>query len=159
MMTSSSSGIALEANFDQSTSCQLPPAFIDTKVGQILIYIDYLMKGLWHGAYFPREKRVKFSERWRTNLDVNSHGKAETKKTLILEFVSAGMLDPTKDEEYKEAYERLLPEEPVVDAELAEERRFFMSHAEALSLQMTAYQKGCRNRKNRFFLDPAWLVS
>lgn len=148
----------MEANFDQSTTCQLPPAFIDTKVGQILIQIDYLMKGLWHGAYFPREKRVKFTEKWRTNLDVNAQGKPETRKTLLLEFVSAGMLDPTKDEAYKDAYETLLPDEPTADAELADERKFFMSNVDALSLQMTAYQKSCRFAGNKFFLEPSWLV-
>ena len=83
--------IALEANYDQSTACQLPPAYIDTRVGQVLVNVDYMMKALWHGAYFPREKRTKFSERWRGNLDVNSNGKPETKKPLITEFTSAGM--------------------------------------------------------------------
>lgn len=82
--------IALEVNFDESTSCQLPPAYIDTRVGQVLINVDYMMKALWHGVYFPKDKRTKFSERWRGNLDVNSNGKPETKKPLIKEFESAG---------------------------------------------------------------------
>jgi hypothetical protein len=82
--------VALEANFDQSTSIQLPPAYLDTKVGQVMCNIDYMMKALWHGAYFPKEKRTKFTERWRSNLDVNSNGKPETKKPLITEFISAG---------------------------------------------------------------------
>lgn len=82
--------ISLETNFDQSTSCQLPPAYHDTRVGQILIAVDYMLKGLWHGAYFPKEKRTKFSERWRLNLDVNANGKPETKKRLLPEFVSSG---------------------------------------------------------------------
>jgi hypothetical protein len=82
--------VALEVNFDESTSCQLPPAYIDTRVGQVLINVDYIMKALWHGAYFPKDKRAKFSERWRGNLDVNSNGKPETKKPLLPEFTSAG---------------------------------------------------------------------
>ena len=81
---------ALEANFDQSTSCQLPPAYLDTRVGQLMLSVDYMLKSLWHGAYFPRDKRTKFTERWRSNLDVNASGKPETKKPLVTEFISAG---------------------------------------------------------------------
>lgn len=82
--------ISLESNFDHSTSCQLPPAYLDTRVGQLLINVDYMLKGLWHGAYFPAESRAKFSERWRGNLDVNSAGKPETKKSILTEFTMAG---------------------------------------------------------------------
>ena len=61
-------------------------------MGQLMIDLDYTMKALWHGAYFPRDKRLKFSERWRGNLDVNSSGKPETKKDLLNEFISSGGL-------------------------------------------------------------------
>lgn len=83
--------ITLEANFDQSTSCQIPPAYTDTKVGQVLIDIDYMMKALWHGAYFPKEKRLKFAEKWRSSLNVNALGVAETKKIIPTEFALAGL--------------------------------------------------------------------
>lgn len=83
--------ILLEANFDESTSCQLPPAYINTRVGQILINVDYMMKALWHGAYLPKEKRTKFSERWKSNLDVNQNGRPETKKSILNEFIGAGL--------------------------------------------------------------------
>ena len=82
--------IHLEANFDQSTTVQLPPAYQDTRVGQILTNIDYTMKAMWHGSYFPKDKRLKFAEKWRSNLDVNAAGKPETKKALINEFIGAG---------------------------------------------------------------------
>ena len=82
--------ISLESNFEKSTTCHLPPAYLDTRVGQILINVDYMMKALWHGAYFPKEKRTKFSERWRSSLDVNANGYHETKKPLLIEFTSAG---------------------------------------------------------------------
>ena len=83
----------LEANVDQSTSCQLPPAYFDTRVGQLMINVDYMMKGLWHGAYFPHDKRLKFSERWKSSLDIDpSTGRAATKKPFVNEFTSAGKL-------------------------------------------------------------------
>lgn len=39
----------LNANYDESTNCQMPPAYIDTKVGQLMINTDYWLKALWHG--------------------------------------------------------------------------------------------------------------
>ena len=41
--------LELESNFDESTTCQIPPAYIDTKLGQIMINTDYWLKALWHG--------------------------------------------------------------------------------------------------------------
>lgn len=43
--------LQLEANFDESTSCQMPPGYIDTKLGQIMINTDYWLKALWHGIF------------------------------------------------------------------------------------------------------------
>ncbi|CAH1788258.1 unnamed protein product [Owenia fusiformis] len=150
--------ISLEANFDQSTSCQLPPAYYDTRVGQILINVDYMMKCLWHGAYFPKEKRTKFSERWRTNLDVNSNGRPETKKSLLTEFTSSGMLDITSDPVFSTIYDKLPKEQPG-DTEMAEERRFFMSNVESLSMQLTAFQKSVQQYNNLFVVDSDWIVT
>lgn len=82
--------ISLEANYDQSSSCQLPPAYFDTRIGQILIYIDYMLKALWHGIYMPKEKRTRFSEMWRTILDIDPDGKPQTHKDIFAEFSSAG---------------------------------------------------------------------
>ena len=36
--------ITLDANFDQSTACNIPAAYIDTHVGQLLINLDYMIK-------------------------------------------------------------------------------------------------------------------
>ena len=46
--------ISLEANYDQSTSCQLPPAYQDTRIGQILVNVDYIMKCLCMGPTSPK---------------------------------------------------------------------------------------------------------
>ena len=92
--------LQLEANIDESTSCQLPPAYFDTKLGQIMINTDYWLKALWHGAFFPREKRMKFCERWRTMFDIDSNGQPQTKKPLLNEFRNSGMQDIAKDPDY-----------------------------------------------------------
>ena len=39
----------------------------------------------------PRDKRIKFSERWRSSLDVNASGKPETRKDVLCEFLNAGL--------------------------------------------------------------------
>jgi hypothetical protein len=43
--------LVLDANFDESTSCMLPCAYHDTKLGQIMINTDYWLKALWHGQF------------------------------------------------------------------------------------------------------------
>ncbi|XP_070211365.1 ankyrin and armadillo repeat-containing protein-like isoform X4 [Littorina saxatilis] len=150
--------ISLEANYDQSTSCQLPPAYQDTLVGQILVNTDYMMKCLWHGAYIPKDKRTKFSERWRSNLDVNQSGKPETKKPLLTEFTSAGLMDITKDPDFADAYSKLPVEQPG-DPDMAEERRFFMAHVESLSMHLNFFQQSVTSHKNMFVVDSEFLVS
>lgn len=82
--------ISLVPNYDQSSTCQLPPAYYDTKVGQILINIDYTIKALWHGSYISREKRSRFSELWRSIMAVDSDGVPQTKKDVLAEFLNAG---------------------------------------------------------------------
>lgn len=82
--------ISLEPNYDKSTTCQLTPAYFDTKVGQILINIDYTIKALWHGAIIPRDKRHRFSELWRSSMGVDSSGVPQTKKNMLTEFLTAG---------------------------------------------------------------------
>lgn len=82
--------INLAPNYDQSSTCQLPPAYYDTKVGQILINIDYTIKALWHGSYISREKRMRFSELWRSIMAVDSDGVPQTKKDVLEQFLNAG---------------------------------------------------------------------
>ncbi|OWF40013.1 ankyrin and armadillo repeat-containing protein-like isoform X3 [Mizuhopecten yessoensis] len=150
--------ICLEANYDLSTSCQIPPAYIDTRIGQILVNVDYMMKSLWHGAYFPKDKRTKFSESWRRNLDIDPNGKVERMKPLLPEFSGAGMLDITKDPDYANVYDDL-PTEPVNDPEMNEERKFFMSFVEDLSMQMTFFQNHVQQYKDMYISEGDWLVS
>ncbi|KAL8609317.1 hypothetical protein ACOMHN_048873 [Nucella lapillus] len=153
-----SPSISLEANFDESTSCQIPPAYLDTRIGQILVTVDYLMKCLWHGAYIPKEKRVKFTDRWRNTLDVNQTGKPETKKPLLNEFVVAGLCDITTDPDFADAYCHLPVEQPG-DPKVVEERRFFMTHVDDLCMEMHLYQRHVAFHNNLFLVDAHHFVS
>ncbi|RUS87780.1 hypothetical protein EGW08_004445 [Elysia chlorotica] len=150
--------ISLEGNYDQASVCNLPPCYHDTRVGQVLISVDYMLKALWHGAFIPKEKRTKFAERWRGNLDVNPSGKPETKKPLLTEFTSAGLIDITKDPDFAKIYDQL-PLEIPGDAEMGEERRFFMSHADNLSMHMTMSQGDALFYKNLYLVDAKYHVA
>lgn len=62
-----------------------------TSVGQLLISVDYMMKSLWHGAYFPKEKRTKFNDKWREHFQVSKqNGKPEKEKSFLSDFLSHG---------------------------------------------------------------------
>ncbi|CAG5120110.1 unnamed protein product, partial [Candidula unifasciata] len=150
--------ITLDANYDKSTTCSMPPAYMDTLIGQLLTNVDYMMKGLWHGAYIPKEKRLKFTERWRMHLDVNMQGKPETRKPLVSEFVSSGLIDITKDPDYARVYDDL-PVDIPNDEEMAQEREFFMSHIDNLSMQMTLFQEHMENYKNLYLVNSRYNIS
>ncbi|XP_071948397.1 ankyrin and armadillo repeat-containing protein-like [Antedon mediterranea] len=144
--------VFLEANFDSGTACNMPPAYNDTRVGQLLINVDYMIKALWHGSYFPKDKRHKFAERWRSNLDVNQHGVAETKKTILNEFLLAGMLDITKDPDYCGIYENMnLFPMSIQDANM--DKELFMHYVDDMSVQMTLRQQDVYQHQNMFMYD------
>ena len=67
-------------------------------------------------------------------------------------------MDVTKDPDYSSAYNKLPVESPG-DTEMAEERRFFMSHVDDLMMQMTVYQNKVLHCKNIFVMDSDWVVS
>ena len=52
------------------------------------------------------------------------------------------MLDISKDPDYRKIYDRI-PEEESGDAAMLEEMKFFMSHVDDLSMQITMLQVCC----------------
>lgn len=151
--------ICLEANFDCSTSCQIPPAYNDTRVGQILIEVDYMMKSLWHGAYFPKDKRTKFAERWRQAVNLNSMtGLPETRRSLELVWTEAGIQDLSKDPDFTKAYESLLSENKD-DPNVMEDKRNFMKNVDDLALKLTFMQNNIHQHQNLFLLDSEYILS
>jgi len=88
--------ISLEPNDDMTSTCQMSPVYHDTRVGRLLTEVDATLKCLWHGVCFPRDKRVKFSQRWRGimeasggNVDSLTADK-ESRNQLLAEFIRAG---------------------------------------------------------------------
>ena len=151
--------ITLEANYDCSTSCQIPPAYHDTRTGQILSNVDYMMKSLWHGAYFPKDKRTKFAERWRQAVNLNTTtGEAETRRSLQLVWTEAGILDLSKDPQLSKAYESL-PVENRDDPMAVDETRHFMKHVDELGLKLTLCQNTVNQHQNMFLLDVRYHLS
>ncbi|CAB1346712.1 unnamed protein product [Coregonus sp. 'balchen'] len=147
--------ISLEPNFDQSTSCQLSPAYYDTKVGQILVNIDYTIKALWHGANIPREKRIRFSELWRSSMGVDSNGIPQTKKDVFAEFLTAGLQDISEEPCYHGIYNGEVNVDPTYDPNSAEEERLFSQHQESILLKLTSYLSSARQHGNLFVFESA----
>ncbi|XP_052605333.1 ankyrin and armadillo repeat-containing protein isoform X3 [Peromyscus californicus insignis] len=152
--------ISLEANYDQSSSCQLPPAYYDTRIGQILIYIDYMLKALWHGIYMPKEKRTRFSELWRTIMDIDPDGKPQTTKDIFSEFSSAGLVDITNDPDFDGIYDEDMNEDPTYDPNSPEEKAVFMKYAENIMLKLTFSTTKVQQHENIFIFETAyWLTN
>ncbi|XP_037018877.2 ankyrin and armadillo repeat-containing protein isoform X2 [Artibeus jamaicensis] len=152
--------ISLEANYDQSSSCQLPPAYYDTRIGQILINIDYMLKALWHGIYMPKEKRVRFSELWRTIIDIDPDGKPQTNKDIFAEFSSAGLIDITEDPDFNGIYDEDMNEDPTYNPNCPEEKAVFMKHAENIVLKLTFSTTEVQQCENVFIFETAyWLTN
>ncbi|TSW62336.1 Ankyrin and armadillo repeat-containing protein [Bagarius yarrelli] len=120
--------ISLEPNPDQSSVCHLTPAYCDTKVGQILINIDYTMKALWHGAYIPKDKRPCFLELWRSSV-----------------------VDVSDDPCYHGIYdEDTHNPDPTYDPDSADEQKLFYQYAENILLKLTSYLTSVRQHENLF---------
>ncbi|KAM7106032.1 ankyrin and armadillo repeat-containing protein [Molossus nigricans] len=152
--------ISLEANYDQSSSCQLPPAYYDTRIGQILINIDYMLKALWHGMYMPKEKRTRFSELWRAIMDIDPDGKPQTNKDIFAEFSSAGLIDITKDPDFDGIYDEDMNEDPTYNPNCPEEKAVFMKYAENMMLKLTFSTTQVQQCENVFIFETAyWLTN
>lgn len=151
--------VHLEANYEDSTAIKLPPAYCDTRVGQLLIEVDYLMKSLWHGAYFPKDKRTKFAERWRQLVNLNTHtGVPETKRNIELIWTEAGILDMSKDPSYSAAFENISVENNE-DLPMQEQVHVFNKHIEELSMIMTFYQNSIQHHDSMFLIDADYHIS
>ncbi|CAO2616248.1 Ankyrin and armadillo repeat-containing protein [Lemmus lemmus] len=152
--------ISLEANYDQSSSCQLPPAYYDTRIGQILIHIDYMLKALWHGIYMPKEKRARFSELWRTIMDIDQDGKPQTTKDIFSEFSAAGLVDITNDPDFYGIYDEDMNEDPTYEPNSPEEKSVFMKYAENILLKLTFSTTQVQQHENIFIFETAyWLTN
>lgn len=149
--------IRLDVNYDESTSITLPPAYYDTRVGQILIEVDYLIKSLWHGAYFPKDKRTKFAERWRHLVNFNTHtGLPETKRNIELIWTEAGLLDISKDPCYSKHFEQMHRKSK---DDSQEELQVFNKHIDELSMTLTFYQNSVQHYNSMFLIDAKYHVS
>ncbi|XP_066202317.1 ankyrin and armadillo repeat-containing protein [Saccopteryx leptura] len=152
--------ITLEPNYDQSSSCQVPPAYYDTRIGQILINVDYMLKALWHGIYMPKEKRARFSELWRTIMDIDPDGKPQTYKNIFAEFSSAGLIDITEDPDFNGIYDEDMNEDPTYKPNCPEEKAVFMKYAENIMLKLTFSTTHVEQCENVFIFETAyWLTN
>ncbi|XP_056610686.1 ankyrin and armadillo repeat-containing protein isoform X2 [Triplophysa dalaica] len=150
--------ISLEPNYDRSSTCQLPPAYYDTKVGQILINVDYTIKTLWHGCYISKEKRVCFSELWRNIMGVNSDGVPQTKKDALSEFLNAGFMDISQDPCYHNIYEDT-DVDPTYEPNSVDEENLFSKYSENVLIKLSSYLTSIRQHQNLFVFNGTHSLS
>ncbi|KAI3388378.1 hypothetical protein SNEBB_003738 [Seison nebaliae] len=98
--------ISLERNYNDTTSVNLPPCYIDTRIGRILSETLYWFDALWYGCGFKRSDRLKFTERWRT-LEYTQMSSED----LLNEFKLAGLKDVTEFDGINEIYHDLITRE------------------------------------------------
>ena len=152
-------GLSLETNFDLSTSCQMPSCFHDTRIGQLMISVDYMLKSIWHGAFFPKDKRSKFNERWRQAVNLNSlTGEAETRRSHQLIWKDAGFIDLASDEDFAEAFSALNAS-VTKDKKFTDERKFFMKSVNDLAMVLTFEQESVQCFRNLFVVDAETTIS
>ncbi|XP_066493266.1 ankyrin and armadillo repeat-containing protein [Tiliqua scincoides] len=148
--------ISLDANYDQSTTCSLPPAYYDTRIGQILISVDYMLKALWHGAYMPKEKRARFSELWRASMDIDADGTPQTVKTACAEFCQAGLIDISKEPDFVGIYDENMNEDPTYEPNSKEEKALFMQFVDYILLKLTFATTEVQQYENLFRFSAAY---
>ncbi|XP_064167188.1 ankyrin and armadillo repeat-containing protein [Anguilla rostrata] len=151
--------ISLEPNFDKSTSCQLTPAYYDTKVGQILINIDYVMKGLWHGAVMPADNRVRFSELWRSSMDVDANGVPQTQKDVFSEFLTAGLVDISQEPCYHGIYNQDADADPTYEPNSPDEEKLFSQYSEDIVMKLASCVSSCQQHENLFVFGSSYGVA
>ncbi|NXD12533.1 ANKAR protein, partial [Nothocercus nigrocapillus] len=151
--------ISLDANYDQSTSCQLPSAYVDTRIGQILISVDYMLKALWHGAYVPREKRVRFSKLWRSEVDIDADGKPQMDENISSVFCSGGLTDISTEPDFVGIYDENINEDPTYNPNSAEEKSFFMQYADNIVLKLTFGNAQVEQHENFFRFDAVYRLT
>nr|XP_060636465.1 ankyrin and armadillo repeat-containing protein [Anolis sagrei ordinatus] len=151
--------ISLDANYDQSTSCSIAPAYFDTRIGQMLISVDYMLKALWHGAYMPKEKRVRFSELWRSSMDIDADGTPQTEKTACAEFCQAGLVDISKEPDFRGIYDENMNEDPTYDPNSTEEKKIFMQFVDYMLLKMTFGSTEIQQHENLFLFDGTYNIT
>ena len=151
--------LSLETNFDFSTSCQMPVGYHDTRIGQLMISVDYMLKSIWHGAILPDDKRSKFNERWRQSVNLNTlTGEAETRRSHLHIWKEAGLVDLASDEAYQNAFSKLNAQ-VVEDKKFFDERKLFMKYVDDLAMVLTFGQKSVKYFHNLFILDSCSDIS
>ncbi|XP_077304819.1 ankyrin and armadillo repeat-containing protein [Lithobates pipiens] len=151
--------ISLDANYDSSTSCQLPPAYFDTRVGQIMISVDYMIKALWHGAYMSKDKRTRFLEFWRSVMDIDANGLPQTKKNIFSEFSLAGLIDISSDSDFDGIYSQSFDLDPTYEPNKQEEKNLFMRYVNKMTIKMTCSTVQVQQYKNLFVYDASYTLS
>ena len=149
----------LHVNHDLSCWCKMPPAYHDTRLGQLMIEVDYTIKSLWHGVYFAREKRSKMAERWKQGVNFNPMtGESETKRNMLHLWQEAGQTDMCGELGFDDCYDGL--NKSIEEIDLNGDLRALLSkHINDLNMCLTFSMCKVDFRHNVFMASSQYLVN
>ncbi|XP_042192389.1 ankyrin and armadillo repeat-containing protein [Callorhinchus milii] len=151
--------IHFQANYDCSTTCLLPPAYYDSRVGQLLINVDYTMKTLWHGVCVPKEKRKRYAEWWRANVDLENNGIPQARKYTVTDFLAAGLTDVSTDPDFEGIYSDDVNTDPTYEPNSCLEKQLFMEYADSFLLQIILHNTYVKQHENIFVYETAYTLN
>lgn len=121
--------------------CFLSLAYIDTRLGQIMVNCDAWLKSVWHGVFMSRERRTKFADRWR------QISEPSMTRSISNEFETAGLQELKQDADYFDA-KVSFQHEPRSDDQTAQDDQFLMTYADDLSMVLTVHLEQISQWKN-----------
>jgi len=147
-------------------------AYIDTRLGQIMINCDSWLKSVWHGVFMPREKRGKFADRWRHINDplstrsiphefesggIDIFNLLNGFKTKTRGILSIGLQDISQDPDYAEA-KQSFQREVKSDEQIISDDQFLLTYAEDLSMVLTVYLDKLSQWKNCLIFNGNYTI-
>ena len=116
-----------------------------------MVNCDAWLKSVWHGVFMPRDKRTKFSDRWRQAAEPSMA------RSVSHEFESAGLQELKQDPDYAEA-KSFFKREPKSDEQSAADDEFLSSYADDLSMVLSVHLERISQWKNCLMFDGDYTI-
>lgn len=165
-----------------SAAVNIPQAYQDTRLGQVMISVAYHTQTLLHGSHFPTDKRAKFLEKWHELCkkqpqlpSKNGRNLSATEKEQLAQMTSEFEQQTLADVPvFKEGYEEILytdlqkfvgHEEDKVAVPTQQRmhvtsgRSGYAEMLDKISVQFLLVPKPLQAHKTMFLVDADWMVN
>ena len=171
--------VELDGLPDGCATVNIPHAYQDTRLGQIMVSVAYHMQCLLHGTHIMADKRAKFLEKWHelSKKQLTSGGRnppageRELASQLTKEFDMQVLADT---EPFRKGYEemsynnlqRFVGHDTDTEAvttqsemSIAAGRQVYREFQEGVSLQFLMVPKPICAHKSMFLVDADWMIN